>query len=253
MESTTQTQTRTKYCRGCDDNLENQQGHYGGCMTDPLDEYLYSQEYYQEYSQDNEGIGEIDVSNDIISETDSFSFSITPENNYIDTVEFQKSIKDVWGYYDKREQIPLFDKPILALKLDALDSYTMKTFNQIEEFNEGDWVYTYYHIPIDCLTEHHISNYLQDYFYKASPNIAIRLENAIGSPIQYNIPTDGHFQQPRDNETFYYGHPALYDPETKGRIKCSNIRARFLKKIYKLNQRRIATIARFLNIKHYTI
>ena len=251
MESTTQAQTQTKYCRGCEDNLENQQGHYGGCMTDPMDEYLFS----QEYSQDEDDIGKIDVSisDNILSETDSFSFSISPEDTYIDTVGFEKTIKDIWGYYDKKEQVPLFDKPILAVKLRAIDAYTMKTFNQVEEFKQGDWVYTYYHIPIDCLTEHHISNYLQDYIYKASPNIAIRLENTTNSQIQYNIPTNGYFQQPRDNGTFYYGHPALYDPVTKGRIKCSNIHARFLKKIYKLNQRRIATIAQFIDIKHYTI
>ena len=250
MDTTTntQTQTQTKYCSGCEDNLENQQGHYGGCIPDPIYEDLFSQEEI-----DNE----IDISINILSETDSFSFSVSPEdedNRYdSNSHEFKKTVKDIWNYYDKKEQINLFDKPILAVKLRDIDSYTMKSFNQIEKFNVGDWVYTYYHIPIDCLTDHHIINYLQDYFYKASPNIAVRLENAIGSPIQYNIPTDGNFQQPRDNGTFYYGHPALYDPVTKGRIKCSNIHARFLKKIYKLNQRRIATIAQFLSIKHYTI
>lgn len=249
MDSITQTQTHTKYCRGCEDNLENQQGHYGGCMTDPLDEYLFSQENYPY----DDNCTPDSYSDNVLSETDSFSYSISPENNYIDTVAFQKNIQDIWRYYDKKETTRIFDKPILAVKLRSIDAYTMKTFNEIEDFKEGDWVYTYYHIPIDCLTEHFISNYLQDYFYKASPDIAIKLENAHGSPIQYNTPTNGEFQQPRTNGTFYYGHPALYDPDTKGRMKCSNTRARFLKKVYKLNQRRVATIAQFLDIKHYTI
>jgi hypothetical protein len=245
-----------KQCYGCLNGIENQEAHFGGCIEDPsIREYIQlpsqspkSTLTLKEFTPPIKQVPEVPQEPTL----DYTSINITnkdyeEDEEFIDILELTKKV------WQPKQYKKFFEDPILAFKAGVGECEIINEYNKDIDINDGDWIYTYYHIPLDCLHKSKLKSYLQDYIYKATPEIAEKLEHSIGSEIRYNIPTNGRFQIPRENGEFYYGHPALYNPKTQSRIETTSENAKFLKRAYEKNQKRISKISKVFPIKHYDI
>lgn len=248
-------------CYGCSNGIENQEAHFGGCIEDPnMREYIE----LSSPSPTPMSISPMTPSGFIPMPQTDYETEPKPEvqqkpslelknKDYEEDEEYIDILKLTKKIWQPKQYKKYFENPILACKLDKYSCEILNKYNGFINVNIGDWIYTYYDIPIDCLHESKLRSYLQDYIYKATPEIFEKLEQSIGSDIRYNVPKNGRFQIPRDNGEFYYGHPALYNPKTQTRIETTPENAKYLKRGYEKNQKRISKIAKILPIKHYEI
>jgi len=246
MSSSQQTQIQPKQCYGCINGYENQEAHYGGCIEDPED----TMREYIQLPPPSVSPKQTFAKPEIYAEEPSIDFKNKDYEEDPEYIDILKLTKNIW---QPKQYKNFFENPILACKLDKYSCEILNKYNEYINVNIGDWIYTNYHIPLDCLHETKLKSYLQDYIYKATPEIAEKLEHSIGSDVRYNVPTNGRFQIPRENGEFYYGHPALYNPKTQSRIETTAEKAKFLKRGYEKNQKRISKIATVFPIKHYEI
>lgn len=249
----TQEIQQPKQCYGCLNGIQNQEGHYGGCIEDPdMREYIElpstspNQMSNSPMPQTAKGL---EIKPDVQQEP-SIEFKNKDYEEDEEYIDILKLTKNIW---QPKQYKNFFKNPILACKLDKYSCEILNKYNEYINVDIGDWIYTNYHIPLDCLHETKLKSYLQDYIYKATPEISEKLEHSIGSEVRYNVPTNGRFQIPRENGEFYYGHPALYNPKTQSRIEATSEQAKFLKRGYEKNQKRISKIATVFPIKHYEI
>lgn len=235
-----QTIQQPKECYGCLNGIQNQEGHYGGCIEDPnMREYIE----FPSASSDTTLTPEVPQEPSLEFKNKDYE----EDQEYIDILKLTKTI------WTPKQHKNFFKNPILACKLDKYSCEILNKYNEYINVNIGDWIYTNYQIPLDCLHESKLRSYLQDYIFKATPEIAEKLEHSIGSEVRYNVAPNGRFQIPRENGEFYYGHPALYDPKTQSRIEATSEQSKYLKRGYEKNQKRISTIANVFPIKHYEI
>ena len=209
-------QMNPKYCYGCVNGIQNQEGHFGGCLEDPtmreyiqlpspspkqmsmspmtpmtqMDEYPMSvspQEKKPIILSELSPISPQELSQEPTLDYTSINITNKDYDEDEEFIDILKLTKKVW---QPKQYKKFFEDPILACKVDKYSCEILNKYNEYIDINVGDWFYTYYHIPLDCLNESKHKSYLQDYIYKATPEIAEKLEHSIGSEIRYNIPTN---------------------------------------------------------------
>lgn len=206
------------YCMACEDDMENQQAHFGGCIPDP---YFYEDDIFNK---------EIEAANTLVA--------ISNERCIHDS--FEKALKE--GHF-LATQIPI------SFFSHTWDGYKYTNENLlIKELrddwgiyaNEGDWLFTTYQVPYD-IAEAGSKKFSWDYIYKVPEKYNFLLNKACGSSFRYGLPKGEEFINPIKRQ--YYGHPALFDLKNNRPFKDLNsTQKKMKKKLYELNQLRLLNI-----------
>ena len=208
------------YCQACEDDMENQQAHFGGCIPDPY--------YYED-----------DIFN---SQVEAANTLLAIKNEKCVHQSFEKALRE--GHF-VAAQIPFslyssgwnsfnFGWPVAERIIKELrDDWGVNV-------NSGDWVFTTYQVPFD-IAEAGAKEFSWDYIYKVPEKYTYLLKKTTGNDIRYGLPKGEEFIKPIKRQ--YYGHPALFDLKTNAPFKdLTPMRKKMKKKLYELNQLRMLNI-----------
>jgi hypothetical protein len=198
-------------CYRCDENLGNQQTHFGGCIPDP---YFYEDDIFNR---------EVLAANTLLAIKnerclhETFETALTSGHfvatklpfsyfSWVNNTKVINELRDDWGIY----------------------------------VNGGDWIFTTYHVPYD-IAEAGSKSFNWDYFYKVPEKYVHLLEKAEGQSIRYGLPKGEEFIKPIKRQ--YYGHPALFDlKNNRPYTGLTQSSKKMKKKLYELNQLRMLNI-----------
>ena len=208
------------YCQACEDDMENQQAHFGGCIPDPY--------YYED-----------DIFN---SQVEAANTLLAIKNETCTHESFEKALRE--GHF-VATHIPF------SYFTSSWEGYSFRYASgerMIKELREdwgvhvngGDWVFTTYQVPFD-IAEAGAKQFSWDYIYKVPEKYTYLLKKTTGNDIRYGLPKGEEFIKPIKRQ--YYGHPALFDLKTNTPFKeLTPIGKKMKKKLYELNQLRMLNI-----------
>ena len=204
------------FCQACEDDMENQQAHFGGCIPDP---YFYEDDIFNR---------EVEAANVLLA--------ISREKCLNES--FERTLRE--GHF-VATQLP-FSYFTWDGNTSTEDNKLVKTLRDDWglNVNGGDWIFTTYNVPYD-IAEAGAKEFNWDYIYKVPEKYIHLLQKARGTAIRYGLPKGEEFITPIKRQ--YYGHPALFDLKTNSPFKnLTSTHKKMKKKLYELNQLRMLNI-----------
>ena len=206
------------YCQACEDDMENQQAHFGGCIPDP---YFYEDDIFNK---------EVEVANTLLAIKnekclhESFERALS-EGHFVAT-------QIPFSYYSLSHSY-FGSIPTDIILKEIKDDWGL-------QLKPGDWIFTTYHVPFD-IAEAGAKEFNWDYIYKVPEKYTYLLQKEKGSDIRFGLPKGEEFIKPIKRQ--YYGHPALFNLATNSPFKnLTPTNKKMKKKLYELNQLRMLNI-----------